>query len=275
MRRKARPERSQDHSPLDRHRRVGDRASGLSEPVADAGAVAVKDDSCRPSRGGAQRLNRDSIPAGVNRFSQCGVIPWGEVMFIRPMVRLLLMAAVGLGICIFLQLYNFSDKTKPPSSVAEAETRFSSFNDLEKMKAENIWLSQQERQIGEPGSRSPLAAIAERAKPEAKMREPTARDPAVSVSVSPPDSKKGKTFTEAQAPLKILRTCLKIEDQSKERLNCYDQKIAPEPKQISSRAKTVRDCRFVREEDERLECFNRFVSPPPKKNTAEQTRQNP
>ena len=187
-------------------------------------------------------------------------------MFIRPIVRLLLMATVGLGICIFLQLYDFSGKTKPPSFVAEAETRFSSFNDLEKMKA---------RQVGEQGSRSPLAAIAERAKPEAKMREPTANDPAVSISVSPPDSKKGKTFTDAQVPLKALRTCLKIEDQSKERLNCYDKKIAPEPKQTSSRAKTVRDCRFVKEEDERLECFNRFVSPPPKKNTAEQTRKNP
>ena len=194
-------------------------------------------------------------------------------MFIRPIVRLLLMAAVGVGIVIFLQLMDFSGKTKPPSSVAGTETRFSSVNDFQKMKLEDIWFPEPPSRRG--GSGSTLAAIAERAKPEAKMREPTATDPAVSVSVSPPDSKKGNTFTEAQAPLKTLRTCLKIEDQSKERLNCYDQKIAPEPKQTSSRAKTVRDCRFVKEEDERLECFNRFVSPPPKKNTAEQKRQNP
>jgi len=183
------------------------------------------------------------------------------------------MAAVGIGIVIFLQLMDFTGKTKPPSSVAGTETRFSSVNDFQKMKLEDIWFPEPPSRRG--GSGSTLAAIAERAKPEAKMREPTATDPAVSVSVSPPDSKKGNTFTEAQAPLKTLRTCLKIEDQSKERLNCYDQKIAPEPKQTSSRAKTVRDCRFVKEEDERLECFNRFVSPPPKKNTAEQKRQNP
>ena len=194
-------------------------------------------------------------------------------MFIRPIVRLLLMAAVGIGIVIFLQLMDFSGKTKPPSSVAGTETRFSSVNDFQKMKLEDIWFPEPPSRRG--GSGSTLAAIAERAKPEAKMREPTAIDPAVSISVLPPDLRQGKTFTEAQVPLKTLRTCLKIEDQSKERLNCYDQKIAPEPKQTSSRAKTVRDCRFVKEEDERLECFNRFVSPPPKKNTAQQKRKNP
>jgi hypothetical protein len=83
------------------------------------------------------------------------------------------------------------------------------------------------------------------------------------------------TFAMAQVPLQTLRTCLEIEDQSKERLNCYDEKIAPEPKQVSARAKTVRDCRFVKEEDERLNCFNRFVSPQPKKNTAQQKGKKP
>jgi hypothetical protein len=78
------------------------------------------------------------------------------------------------------------------------------------------------------------------------------------------------TFAMAQVPLQTLRTCLTIEDQSKERLNCYDEKIAPAPKQVSAPAKTVQDCCFVKEEDERLNCFNRFVNPPPKKNTAQQ-----
>jgi hypothetical protein len=80
------------------------------------------------------------------------------------------------------------------------------------------------------------------------------------------------TFAVAQVPLQALRTCLQIEDQSKERLNCYDEKIAPAPKKVSAPAKTVRDCRFLKEEDERLNCFNRFVNPPPKKNTAQQKR---
>lgn len=190
-------------------------------------------------------------------------------MFIRPMVRLLLLAGVGIGIAIFLQLYDFSGKTKPPSSIAGAETRFSYINDLQKKKGEDISLPEQKRQLM-------LAAIAERAQPEAKMPEPAANDPAVSISVLPPDLRKVEIFAVAQVPLKTLRTCLEIEDQSKERLNCcYDKKIAPEPKQVSSGAKTVRDCRFVKEEDERLECFNRFVSPPPKKNMAQQKGKKP
>jgi hypothetical protein len=79
----------------------------------------------------------------------------------------------------------------------------------------------------------------------------------------------------AQVPLQTLRTCLDIEDQSKERLNCYDEKVTPAPKQVSAPAKKVEDCRFVKEEDERLNCFNRFVNPPPKKNTAQQKRKTP
>jgi hypothetical protein len=73
------------------------------------------------------------------------------------------------------------------------------------------------------------------------------------------------TFAPAQVPLATLRACLEMEDQSKERLDCYDEKIAPEPKKISTPAKTVQDCRFLREEDDRLNCFDRFVNPPSKK----------
>ena len=84
------------------------------------------------------------------------------------------------------------------------------------------------------------------------------------------------TSAVAQVPLQTLRTCLEIEDQSKERLDCYDQKVAPAPKQVSAPAKKVEDCRFVKEEDERLNCFNRFVNPPPpKKNTAQQKHKTP
>jgi len=71
--------------------------------------------------------------------------------------------------------------------------------------------------------------------------------------------------TFAIAQVDTLRTCLEIEDQSKERLNCYDEKIKPEPKRVSTRAKTVKDCRFLKEEDERLNCFNRFLNTSSKK----------
>jgi len=66
-----------------------------------------------------------------------------------------------------------------------------------------------------------------------------------------------------------LRPCLEIEDQSKERLDCYDVKIKPATKETSAPAKTVQECRFIKEEDERLTCFNKFVNASSKKNTAQ------
>ena len=83
------------------------------------------------------------------------------------------------------------------------------------------------------------------------------------------------TFAMAQNSLETFRTCLDIEDQTKERLDCYDDKLKPAPKQVSAPAKTVQDCRFLKEEDERLNCFNRFVNPPPKKNTTQQKLKKP
>jgi hypothetical protein len=70
-----------------------------------------------------------------------------------------------------------------------------------------------------------------------------------------------------------MRSCLQVEDQTKERLDCYDDKIRPEPKQVSAPAKTVQYCRFLKEEDERLNCFNRFVNFP--QDTAKQKTKKP
>jgi len=61
-----------------------------------------------------------------------------------------------------------------------------------------------------------------------------------------------------------LQACLDIDDQTKERLLCYDAVIAPSPKSTAAKAKTVADCRFTKEEDERLTCFNGFVESMPK-----------
>src|SRR5215472_4046771 len=83
------------------------------------------------------------------------------------------------------------------------------------------------------------------------------------------------TLATAQISLETLRSCLDVEDQTKERLDCYDDKIKPEPKQISAPAKTVQDCRFLKEEDERLNCFNRFVNIPPKRNLVQQKLKKP
>jgi hypothetical protein len=63
----------------------------------------------------------------------------------------------------------------------------------------------------------------------------------------------------AQTQIDKLRSCLTIDDGTKERLDCYDGIIPPDPKPKPPVAKRVADCKFLKEEDERLGCFNRFV----------------
>jgi hypothetical protein len=57
-----------------------------------------------------------------------------------------------------------------------------------------------------------------------------------------------------------LRTCLPIEDGTKERLDCFDAMVPPEPMPGMPKAQTVLECRFLKEEDQRLACFNGFVA---------------
>ena len=61
-----------------------------------------------------------------------------------------------------------------------------------------------------------------------------------------------------------LLACLDIDDETKERLDCYDAAIPPKPKPKASPANGVMDCRYVKEEDERLKCFNGFAEKIPK-----------
>jgi hypothetical protein len=74
-------------------------------------------------------------------------------------------------------------------------------------------------------------------------------------------------IAQAQAALMTkLKDCLLIEDGYKERLDCYDAVIPPDPKPNAKKPKTVTECRFLKEQDERMHCYNGFVdkkSPPP------------
>ena len=70
------------------------------------------------------------------------------------------------------------------------------------------------------------------------------------------------TSASAQTEIDKLRGCLTIEDASKERLDCYDGVVPPDPKPKPPTAKVVPDCKFLKEEDERLGCFNRFLVKP-------------
>jgi hypothetical protein len=78
------------------------------------------------------------------------------------------------------------------------------------------------------------------------------------------DATRSYLASNAQAPTDIerLQLCLTIEDGYKERLDCYDGVVAPDPKSKPPIANLATDCRFLKEQDERLACFNRFVAPP-------------
>ncbi len=81
---------------------------------------------------------------------------------------------------------------------------------------------------------------------------------------------KGAPKARAEKPQPLatkLQACLEIEDESKERLDCYDAVIAPKPmagKRKPPAAKSVTECRVLKEQDERLACFNGFVAKLPK-----------
>ena len=61
-----------------------------------------------------------------------------------------------------------------------------------------------------------------------------------------------------------MQACLEIDDETKERLNCYDTIFPPKPKARVPEAKAVTDCAAFKEEDGRLKCFNSFAEKLPK-----------
>src|ERR1700687_1139903 len=75
-----------------------------------------------------------------------------------------------------------------------------------------------------------------------------------------PAQAKSKTHGPPKSMAEKLLACLEIDDETKDRLDCYDAIIAPKPKPPKSApANGVIDCRYVKEEDERLKCFNGFA----------------
>jgi hypothetical protein len=80
----------------------------------------------------------------------------------------------------------------------------------------------------------------------------------------PPMQAKSKPHGPPKSLAEKLLACLEIDDETKDRLDCYDAIIAPKPKPKSAPANGVIDCRYVKEEDERLKCFNGFAEKIPK-----------
>jgi hypothetical protein len=111
------------------------------------------------------------------------------------------------------------------------------------------------------------AAIAQSAPPPMVGDKPLVQvKPKASKADTKTDGKGAKTLPAGKSIATRLQSCQDIDDQTKERLNCYDEvlKPAPKPKPKPGAAKTVMDCRFIKEEDERLGCYNGFVDSMPK-----------
>lgn len=61
-----------------------------------------------------------------------------------------------------------------------------------------------------------------------------------------------------------MLACLEIDDETKERLDCFDAIFPPKPKARVPAPKAVTDCTAFKEEDGRLKCFNSFAEKLPK-----------
>ena len=69
---------------------------------------------------------------------------------------------------------------------------------------------------------------------------------------------KGKSVAEK------AQNCLKIDDATIARLECYDAAVPPKFMPKPPVVKGILDCRHVKEQDERLACFNNFAEQIPK-----------
>jgi hypothetical protein len=90
------------------------------------------------------------------------------------------------------------------------------------------------------------------------------KDPAAAAPPKAAKETKAKTSSAKGSVAVRLQACQDIEDGTKGRLDCYDEVIKPAPKPKTAAAKTVMECKFVKEEDERLTCYNGFVDSMPK-----------
>jgi hypothetical protein len=100
------------------------------------------------------------------------------------------------------------------------------------------------------------AALAQSSAPPTDQVEPAKSKPAKEA--------KAKTSSVKGSIAVRLQACQDIDDGTKGRLDCYDEVLKPAPKPKAAAAKTVMECKFVKEEDERLDCYNGFVDMMPK-----------
>ena len=110
-----------------------------------------------------------------------------------------------------------------------------------------------------------LVALLYSATAMAEDNPPTVGDkPLVQVKPHGGAAPKAAAAPKNQSVAKKLQACLDIDDDTKDRLNCYDGIFPPKPNPKAPAAKAVSDCHFAKEEDARLNCYNGFAEKIPK-----------
>jgi hypothetical protein len=62
-------------------------------------------------------------------------------------------------------------------------------------------------------------------------------------------------------PNERFRPCYVMDDMTKERLDCFDAIVRPEPRPaFTARPRTIFECRYFREQDDRLRCYINFTA---------------
>ena len=100
------------------------------------------------------------------------------------------------------------------------------------------------------------AALAQTTPPAAVEKPAAPRKP----SAAPAEEVAPKTVSVAEKAQK----CLKIEDETNDRLHCYDAAVKPQPNPNPPPVKGIRDCRHIVDTNERLSCFDGFAVQIPK-----------
>jgi hypothetical protein len=100
---------------------------------------------------------------------------------------------------------------------------------------------------------------------------PAPAAPVPAADKPPAQAAKKETAPKETAPknksiAEKLQACLKFDDGTKSRLDCFDAVLVPQPKPNPPTQKKVMDCRFLKEQDERLACFTGFTEQIPKFN---------
>src|ERR1700722_4544063 len=111
------------------------------------------------------------------------------------------------------------------------------------------------------------AAFAQSTPPQGNAAQATPKQPPPAAAEAKP-ARRAKPMQETESKGKSVaekaQNCLKIDDATIARLECYDAAVPPKFTLKPPVVKGILDCRHVKEQDERLACFNNFAEQIPK-----------